>query len=127
MRNCPTVSARSQPQATWALARRLWPKAEEIRGTGEWASVSYCSGGGSYRFATYLTVYLYETQSEALQAKDKIDRSLCGGSCGGPRGHFVVHLSERDRIAGLNSSLIIEEPRTRRFRKRSPRRMRVPA
>ncbi len=99
-------------------AKRLWPRTEEVVGRGEWASVSYCPGGGT-RFPRepYLTVYLYATREQAQAAKDSIDQTACGGNCWGANGHFIVHLSERERIATLNAQFF-PAPQSRRNQSR---------
>jgi len=94
-------------KAPRAKAKRLWPRAERILGSGEWASVSYCPGGGMRKPYPYITVYLYQSRERAEEAKRIIDQTACGGGCWGERGHFVLHLEDdKERIAELNARFL---------------------
>ena len=63
------------------IAQDKWPDAEWIAGTGQWASVAYCR---------VTTIILFEDRAKAMEAKDVIDRTACGGLC--YRDHVVVDL-----------------------------------
>jgi hypothetical protein len=74
-----------QEHPTVRAARRKWPKAIWIIGSGEYASVSLCRPG--------TTVMLFETQAEADTAKDFINETGCGGGCRGD--HVVIKIPPR--------------------------------
>lgn len=62
-----------------------------VLGEGEYASVSLCNDTYSIpSFRRMVSVYLYESAADALQAKDLIDKTGCGGLC--RRRHEVVRL-----------------------------------
>jgi hypothetical protein len=65
-------------------ARRRWPKAIWIIGSGEYASVSLCPPGA--------TVMLFASRMEAEIAKAAIDDTACGGRC--RRQHEIVYLGK---------------------------------
>jgi hypothetical protein len=65
-------------------ARKRWPKAGLIDGNGRYASLAHCRG---------LTVHLFETRSEAEQAKHFIDSFGCGGGC--HKRHEIADLEVR--------------------------------
>jgi hypothetical protein len=66
-----------------ALARQRYRRALWIYGDGPYASLAHCGG---------LTVLLFGTMEEALQAKALIDRCGCGHACQGDRlsGRHVI-------------------------------------
>lgn len=66
----------------WNIAAKCRWRALWVCGRGPWASVSFCPRG--------TTVQLYETQLEAVEAKQAIDRGSCGGAC--IRQHYVKYL-----------------------------------
>lgn len=66
-------------------ARRRWPHAEWIIGSGKWASVASCD---------VLTVMLFATEAEADTSRAFIDRTGCGHAC--IRDHDVIALEIHD-------------------------------
>lgn len=85
MHNVVRLAARrSRPARRWdykSAARARWPEAEWIHGNGPYACVAYCR---------VTTVILFTDRAEALAAKERIDRSACGGGCHHERGHIVT-------------------------------------
>jgi hypothetical protein len=65
------------------LATHLWPGNNWVVGNDRFASVSYCPRGGP-------TVMLHPTLAEAIEARQTIDQSACGGAC--VRRHAVIDL-----------------------------------
>jgi hypothetical protein len=68
-----------------AVARRRWPDAAWIIGSGRFASVAFCRE---------VTVMLFQTMAEAQTAKRLIDRIACGGRC--VRNHVVLPITPAD-------------------------------
>lgn len=80
-KGCPNRSHR-----TWAaIGRCIWPRAIWVQGSGAWASVAYCRA---------TTVMLHETESDARQSLQVIDRFGCSGRC--TRRHQLVRLALAD-------------------------------
>jgi hypothetical protein len=63
-------------------AKARWPEAERIDGDGPYACLSSCG--------EILTVTLWQTDSEAQEAKDRLDEIGCSDNCYG--FHQVVRL-----------------------------------
>jgi hypothetical protein len=63
-------------------ASRMWPKAAWIDGSGRYACVSRCEPA--------VTVYLFPTQEQAIEAVDGINSCGCGRGC--VKNHAVVDL-----------------------------------
>jgi hypothetical protein len=57
------------------------------------ASVSFCRHPG-YR-SDYITVKLFPTMAEALEAKESIDKGACGGACSRQHRVFTMHPAAR--------------------------------
>jgi len=69
--------------ASTRAARRAFPGAVWVSGSGPWASVARCNGSTS--------VALYATSAEATRARAFIDRMGCGGGC--TRDHEVKRVT----------------------------------
>ena len=63
------------------LARCIWPRAAWIHGDGPYALLAWCR---------VLTVSLHDDPDVALESKQTIDASACGGRCTGR--HEIVRL-----------------------------------
>jgi hypothetical protein len=62
-------------------AKRRWPKACWIAGSGRYASLAHCRE---------LTIELFNSAPEAAKAKAQIDATGCGGRC--YRQHEIIDL-----------------------------------
>ena len=78
-----------------AEARRRWPKAEWIRGSGPWALVAPCTPG--------ITVTLWPTREEAMRRMKAL--AYCCSQCRGPHYHFIEHLWRKTRIRNADLTL----------------------
>ena len=72
------------------LARCMFPRAAWIEGEGPIALLAWCD---------VLTVSLHLTQSAALEDKEVIDASACGGQCTGRHEVVKLVLPELEPIA----------------------------
>jgi hypothetical protein len=66
-------------------ARRRWPNAAWILGSGPFASVARCG---------VLTVMLHDTEADAIRALKLINGDACGHAC--YRDHALVNLEDPD-------------------------------
>lgn len=71
-------------------AKRKWRHAEWISGNGRFALLAHCK---------VLTVKLYQTYTEAVEAKKFIDQSGCGGGC--YKYHEIIVLNKMAKKVSL--------------------------
>lgn len=72
---------------TWRTAAKcIWPRAHWIHGEGSWVLLAWCRA---------LTVTLHSDLASAETQKAFIDKTGCGGKCGGR--HEIVHLADTTR------------------------------
>lgn len=69
-----------------AIAKCLFPRAEWIKGEGQYAVLAHCN---------VLTVWLFPTQAEAQDAKAAIDRTACGSRC--HKRHEITQIHQSDK------------------------------
>ena len=84
-------------------ARKRWPNAIWIIGSGDYASVSHCP--------PEVTVMLFSTRMEAEIAKAGIDATACGGSC--RRRHEIVFLGKGRGCGPIPKAEVIGEIKRR--------------